>query len=436
MNRIFLFLLLFVVSSLAPILVSTAFAEQVYRAAPNNTFETVGADSQEANAILQSYFKFSNNVGSNYTEKNLQPLEPSDFTRIDRLSEDSRNQARKLIREGKVIAVDSVVGNAVRLGSPNGGKGAVEIANGMTFLDSKIIRLAVDSYSLGVTIKQILWTSQENQSYIEELLNTMEERIQKIEGLNDRIKEIVKNYLKARPITLMAQSTLFPVVGDNKELSFERTRNLGAGELVPTIFRSQANKMVNLTADSLIVFSNIDFDLNFLDVVAASIEAKDPDLLQVHVETKASGGSAYWHTQNGQRRIVPLEGIEVPKPILDRAGTLNTNTLVIRGKALDPKLYASLDVPFEKKTYDGRTFYLPKVSVADIGKDQRIRTAVALGNTSEYFYSGSKDTELLRQTGILEANGRFSRWQTQVSQSSLSHTMKSKLICSKAQLAR
>lgn len=388
-----------------------AQSKPIFREAPYNGFEKKGIESREAQSLK---VRFHENIGGAYSENQLRPLAEKDFVNIDNVSLENLEQAKKLFQSGKVVVVDSVVGNATRLGNPPGGKGAVTIGEGITFLDAKIIRLAVDSNFVGRDIKQILWTSEENMSAVSKLLSSLDSRLDKMLALSSDLKSIVRKYIRGQNIVLMAQSTLLPVIDKDGRLSEERLRNLGAGEMVPTIYRSGANELVGLRRDSILVFSNIDFDLSYLHVVAASLEAGRPDLMQVHIKTKASGGSAYWLKDDASWRIVPLEGIEVPASVLEKATTLNSNTVVMQGRALDPKNYENLALPFEEKEYEGRKFYLPKLSLSDIGKDKSIRTAVAIGDVSEYFFTGSKNSDLLAKTGTEEIRQRIARWQTRI----------------------
>lgn len=383
----------------------------IYSEAPYNGFEKKGIESREAQSLK---VRFHENSGGAYSEGQLRPLTEKDFINIDNVSLESLERAKKLFQSGKVVVVDSVVGNATRLGNPPGGKGAVVIGEQITFLDAKIIRLAVDSSFVGRDIKQILWTSEENMGAVSKLLNSLDSRLDKMSSLSSELKATIRKYIRGQNIVLMAQSTLLPVIDKDGRLSEERFRNLGAGEMVPTIYRSGADELVGLRRDSILVFSNIDFDLSYLHVVAASLEADRPDLMQVHIKTKASGGSAYWLKDGDSWRIVPLEGIEVPASVLEKATTLNSNTVVMQGRALDPKNYENLPLPFEEKEYEGRKFYLPKLSLSDIGKDKSIRTAVAIGDVNEYFFAGSKNSDLLARTGPEEIRQRISRWQTRI----------------------
>jgi hypothetical protein len=237
--------------SLGTLLSALAIAASPFHEAPNNTFEKMELASPEAQSIKQRFHK-SKNTG--YLEENLRPLREQDFVQIESVGASNRSLAIELIRSGKVIAVDSVVGNATRLGNPPGGKGAVVISDNITFLDAKIFRLAVDSHHIGAAIKQVLWTSDENKASVASLLNTLDQRLESMLSLSPAFKAIVREYLKGNHITLMAQSTLLPVVNQDGELAPERYRNLGAGELIPTIFRSGADKLVQLKADSIVVF--------------------------------------------------------------------------------------------------------------------------------------------------------------------------------------
>jgi hypothetical protein len=232
-------------------------------------------------------------------------------------------------------------------------------------------------------------------------------------GLSTETKDAVRKYLIGNNITLMAQSTLYPVIDDEGKLNNTIERNLGAGELIPTMFRSGVAEKLKIEKDSVVVFSNIDFDLEYIDTIAAWIESNRPDLLQVHVKSEGKGGSAYKFTdKTGRTRTIPLEGIEVSPEMLKQTSTLNTNTAVLSGRALQPELYKQLPIPFESKEYHGRKFWLPKVSLADIGKI--VRTGVALGDPKKVFYTGSKDMAKLLETGVAEAMGRISRWNQQV----------------------
>ncbi len=396
----------FVISGLA----TSSTAAPVFEEAPKNGFVKVSTDHPEAQNIKR---RFGMGHSGSYPAEALRLLRDEDLRSLSEVSEESRQKAIALFKAGKVVAVDSVVGNATRLGNPPGGKGAVPIGELMTFLEAKIFRLAVDSFKLGRPIKQILWTSDENKAETTKILSAMLGKIEKMPNLDPIVRSQTIEYLKGNNIVLMAQSTLFPVIDSRGELSVERMRNLGAGELVPTIFRSGAAEKVGLSPDSMIVFSNIDFDLNYLDVVAASIEAKNPDLMQVHVKTNASGGSAYWLKEGETWRIVPLEGIEVPPEVLAKAPTLNTNTVVIQGRALMPELYQDLPLPFEAKEYEGKKFHLPKLSLSDIGKHPAIRSAVILADSNAYFFTGSKNLELLQRDGPREEQARILRWNEQ-----------------------
>ena len=397
-----------VLASLLLAFVGSTFAS--YVTAPYNGFEKRPSNSREAQWLKKKFDE--KEAVSLFTPENLKVLEPADFIDMDNLSPASLKAGREAFQQGRVVIVDSVVGNATRLGNPPGGKGAVEIAAGITFLDAKIIRLAVESQFIDYPIAQILWVSEENYNAVTELLESMEERLTKNPLLSKGIVKAVKNYLKEPRITLMAQSKLLPVIDEGGELTEAKFRNLGAGELIPTIFRSGASDMVNLRKDSLVIFSNIDFDAHYLDVVAASIEAGDPDLMQVHVPTTASGGSAYRFFENdGSSKILPLEEIEVPEEVLKKVKTLNTNTVVLQGSALDPKNYKGLPIPFEKKQYNDSILYLPKLSLSDIGKHSEVNSAVAIDNSSEHFFAGSKNTKLLREMGGQEVRFRIFRWE-------------------------
>ncbi len=384
---------------------------QPYNFAPNNGFEKKDSSTTEAKWLEG---KFSQGTGKTYQADKIEPLKMTDFIDLEGLSEDSLKKSKQLFEEGKVVVVDSIVGNAARLGNPPGGKGMVQIARDIAFLDAKVIRIAIESQFIGTPIKNILWTGEENLAHGINALETMKDRLLKNKNLSKPIKKAIEKYLAGNNITIMAQSTLLPVLDEGGKLTEDRMRNLGAGELIPTLKRSGADKIINLTDETRVIFSNIDFDVNYLEVVAASIEAGNPDLLQVHVPTQASGGSAYWVTENGKKRIIPLEGIEVPDEILKRAPTLNSNSVVMTGNALKEDFYKDLPVPFEKKNYDGKTYYLPKVSLSDIGKHPDIVSAVAIGPEKDYFFTGSKDLDRLAQEGQGEIDKRISIWNKRV----------------------
>jgi hypothetical protein len=383
----------------------------LYKEAPRNGF-IYSSVTDPLSLELKERFKESSSTA--YSADQLDTLVASDFVDLENIHPRFIRQARDLFRAKKIVIVDSVVGNATRLGNPPGGKGAVEIAKQITFLESKIIRLAVESKLLGVNIPQVLWTSEENRDAVYDILENMSKRVKENPAIKKRVKKAILQYLKGQNITIMAQATLLPVIDHNGDLSDKRMRNLGAGELIPTLYRSGVTESLGIDDKSMVIFSNIDFDVSYLEVVAGNLQANRPDLMQVHVPTKASGGSAYWVEENGQRRIIPLEEIEVPQEVLERITTLNSNTVVLQGNALNPKLYNELPLPFEKKIYDGQYLYLPKLSLSDIGKHPDIVSAVAKGRLEKYFFSGSKNLAQLREQGRTEINHRIERWQSRI----------------------
>lgn len=400
---------------------------QAYQEAPQNGFNRLPVDSREAQWLLAKYKQSTSAASNSYVS--ITPLEMDDFFDIDSMSEEHLNLAKKLIREGKVVAIDSTVGNASRLGNPPGGKGAVAIAENLTFLEMKIMRLAVESYLVGAPIPQVLWTSDENKESTIAIISGMNEKIQASKYVSPKVKEALALYLGRDNITLMAQADLLPVINSNGELTTDHMRNLGAGEAIPTLYRSKASTRVGLTSDSIVIFSNIDFDLSYVEMVAASEAAGRPDVMPLHVKADGfSGGSAYRVIdRNGREMVVGLEDIEVPVELQQNKVSFNTNTVVLRGKALNPEYYDELGIPFEKKSYilrDSRglpiikdgveekvVYYLPKVSLLDISKHQEVATKVAIThNIRHYFFPGSKDSALLEKTGPMELLRRVNRF--------------------------
>ena len=136
MGITFIISILFITSALAA----------VFTNAPNNGFNIL-AESHERSQSLKS--SFNNSAHATFDESNLKILQPEDFIDLEKLSPASLELAREDFIKGNIISVDSVVGNATRLGNPPGGKGVVEIAKNISFLEAKIIRLAVDSNFLG-----------------------------------------------------------------------------------------------------------------------------------------------------------------------------------------------------------------------------------------------------------------------------------------------
>jgi hypothetical protein len=223
-------------------------------------------------------------------------------------------------------------------------------------------------------------------------------------------------YLDGQNIILMAHSIRFPIIDKTGKLTTKRFRNLGAGELVPVLHASGVASKLHITDDTVLIFSNIDFDPRVREVLGSFVEArkksqnKKPNLMQVHVATSASGGSAYRVTMSdGSTMIMPIEGIALPMGV-PKAPTLNTNTIVFTGVTLRPEAYANLPIVFERKGTSDEPDFLTKVSLADVSHHSEVIAAVALGSVDKDFFTGSKDSALLSKEGLAEVNRRIQAW--------------------------
>ena len=384
--------------------------------APDNSIVKRDENHEKSQRILREY---QNSKQTKYNSDNLRILTKEDFIDLNDLTDESLIQARKEIQAGNVVVVDSVVGDGTRLRRPPappppGGKGAVVLGEGITFLEAKIIRLAVESDAVGAMIPEVLWCSKENLEATTQAVRNLDRKILSLPSLDPELKTAVRKYLRSKSINLMIKSELTPVVREDGTLFMGKMRNLGAGEMVPTLFDSQMAQKLGFNENTKVIFSNIDFDVDYLKAIAGAIQAKNPDLLQIHVPLQAVGGSAYWVNENGKWKITPLEWMEVPQDVLDQVVSHNTNTMVLQGRALNPDFYKELPIPFEKKIYNNETLYLPKVSLADIGKHPEITTAVAMGNTEDWFFTGSKNLDALIAQGESEIKKRIHAWKKKI----------------------
>lgn len=395
--------------------ITSAFAGDIYQDSPNGSFSTVGTDSIRAERVKRAFDAFNTGDGIAYPRQHIRPLSLDDYIDLMAITPENLRAARKAIQKGNVVIVDSCVGNAVRLGSPPGGKGAVRFADDVdiTFLMAKYIRYAVEAHLAGGKLPHVLWYSPENELAVKELLDTMVDKVRRNSLLSEELRKIVIDYLQGKNIVLMGHGELGPVINAAGELTTRMYRNFGAGELVPALHQSGVAKMLGFNKETKVVFSNIDFDFKLLEVLGATYQAGSPDLLQVQIRSDASGGSAYRvRVGENQWKMVPLEGIEVPREIVENNPMLNSNTVVLQGRALDPTYYQELNIPFEKKVYGEDIFFLPKQSLCDIGKHPAVTVAVALGPAEDYFFTGSKNVERLTNEGRGEIMKRISAWES------------------------
>ncbi|MGB0453575.1 MAG: hypothetical protein ACPGJV_07650 [Bacteriovoracaceae bacterium] len=395
-------------------LINSSLAD-VFQMAPYNGFENLPSEDPRSQRILKAYQEFQRI--SKYGADQISPAQTSDFVRFDQIDNSSYYKAYQAFQNGEVIALASGYGSATRLGNPKGGKGAVKIANEIHFLDANIIRLAIDSQFVGRPIKLAYLLNEDNVAITQQLLRTMDERMQRNPHLTPAIKRAVSDYLKTKPVQIIAKSIQTPVINEKGQLDERMFRNVGALEIVETLFSSGAGELSGYTENSKVIFYNIDNDVRFFDAVAASYQAGSPDLLQVHVPTQGTGGSAYrFRLPDGSYKLMPLEEIEVEEEILKKIMSLNSNTVVLQGNALDPKTIADLPIPFEKKFYEGLgTLYLPKLSLSDGGKHPSVSVGLAMGSVKDWLFEGSKNLELLDAQGLGEIERRINIWNRRAS---------------------
>lgn len=400
------------------ILLFTLFAKDPFVTAPNRGFHI--AAETDVEWLKKQYKSWDSSKQGALPFTSLETLEADNVLDLneDKNKVKALNAGVKQIKNGRVVFMTSVVGVWDRGGArATAGKGPVEIAEGLSFIETKILEAATTSaaYSQeGKAVPLVVWTGEQTDVKNKEVIQNFADNLDtKLKNFSPELREKVRAYLNGENIFIMDYALQYPTLDAktglpyvNPETGKQIEMGLGAGEAVPYLHRSGvmaslSKRLGKDPKDLIFVVSNIEVPVDIALAVGAS-ELSKADMLQLHVpisETYKGGGGYVGTTSTGAKQIVALEDIAVPPELVAKKKTFNTNTGVFRGKALDANLYKNLPVPFEPKGDPKGSLQRAKASLYDASINPEVNFKIAVGEVG-------RDYENFKSWDEIEKNGQ------------------------------